>query len=133
MNKELKIGRNEDSAKLFSFVGIGKYFEELFTLILNGIVVSCWCVSFTLVVQDARLSDWLRRMQRNKAIRNEENQKQATFPEVKHKHDNPVASVGCTLIKKSVIYFKMRKQKAPISMLSRSKAPQTQQMAVTDT
>ena len=38
-----------------------------------------------------------------------------TFSEVKHKHDNPVASF------KLIIYVRMHKQKAPIKMLSRSK------------
>ena len=38
--KKLKTYRNGDSAKLFSYAGNGKYFEELFSLILNEIVVS---------------------------------------------------------------------------------------------
>ena len=64
----------------FSYVGNGKYFEELFTLTLNGIVVSGWYVSSALVVHHARLPDRLRRMQRNEPIRNEENQKRWLFP-----------------------------------------------------
>ena len=51
------------------------------------------------------------------------------FPEVKHGHNNPATSFGCARVTKSIIYVAMPKQKAPISMLSRSK---TQQIAVTD-
>ena len=35
-------------------------------------------------------------------------------------------------VNKSIIYVMMQKQKAPINMLSRSKAPKAQQIAVTD-
>ena len=65
---------NKSSAKFFLYVSNGKYFEELFTLIFNRIVASGWYVFFASVVQHARLLDWLRRMQRNKTVRNEENQ-----------------------------------------------------------
>ena len=65
--------RNGNSANFFLYAGSGKYFEELFTLNLNGVIVSGWYVSSASVAQHARLPDWLRRVQRNKAIRNKEN------------------------------------------------------------
>ena len=43
--KELKISRNGKSAKFFSYANRGKYFEELFSLTINRIVVSgCMCL-----------------------------------------------------------------------------------------
>ena len=55
-----KVGVN-NSLKLFAIVIVsihekicnGKYFEELFTLVLNGIVVSGWYVSYVPVVHHA--------------------------------------------------------------------------------
>ena len=44
-----------------------------------------------------------------------------------NRHDNPVVSIECARVKKSIIYVTVRKQKAPINMLSHSKAPKTQQ------
>ena len=75
----MKIYRKGNSAIFFLYVDIGKYFEKLFTLILNGIVFSGWYVSFASVIQYARLPDWLRHMQRHRTTRNKENQKQTTF------------------------------------------------------
>ena len=56
----------------------------------------------------------------------------AAFSKVKHRHNNIVLSFVCARVKKSIIYVTMHKQKAPINMLSRSKAPKIQQVAVTD-
>ena len=72
-NKELKIFRNGNSTNFFSYADNSKYSEELFPPTLNGIVVSGWYVSSTPVIQHAQLTDQLRHVQRNKAIRNEEN------------------------------------------------------------
>ena len=85
---------------------------------LNEIVVSGWRVSFTLVGQ---LSDWWRRIQRNKALRNEENRND--FSGVKHRHDNPVASFDCALVNKSIVYITVRKQKAPSTCCLAAKHP----------
>ena len=48
-----------------------------------------------------------------------------------NRHDNPVVSIECARVKKSIIYVTVRKQKTPIYILSCSKAPKTQQIAVT--
>ena len=73
------------------------------------------------VAQRARLPDWLRHMQRNKAIETKKKLKtETTFSEVKHSHDKPVASFECSHAKKSIIYVTMRKLKAPVN-ISRSK------------
>ena len=72
-SKELNIYRSGNSATFFSYSSNGKYFEELFTFILNGIVVSGWHVTYVSVVQHARLTDWLRLKQRSKTIINGEN------------------------------------------------------------
>ena len=56
----------------------------------------------------------------------------AVFSKVKHRHNNVVLSFVCARVKKSIINVTMHKQKAPINMLSRSKAPKIQQVAVTD-
>ena len=48
--------------------------------------------------------------------------------EVTHKHDKSAASLECTRVNKSIIYIIMRKEKATIYNLSRSKAPKTQQI-----
>ena len=71
----MKIYRNGNSTKFFLYAGNGKYFKELFTFTLNEIIVvvgmCLLCQAFTMLAVD-----WLRCMQRNKALRNEENQKQ---------------------------------------------------------
>ena len=61
--------------KNLSYAGNGKYFKELFALILNGIVISGWYVSSAAIAQHAGLTDWLPRMRKSKTIRNEENRK----------------------------------------------------------
>ena len=66
----MKIYRNGNSAKFFSYAGNGKYFEKLFTHILNGIVVGGWHVSSALVA--GRLAAMSAK---NKVTRNEEKQK----------------------------------------------------------
>ena len=72
-------------------------------------------------------------MQRNEPIRIEKNKKTVTtFFKVEHRHNNPAAHFECVLINKSIIYVTKRKQKAPINMFH-SKAPKTQQIAVTGT
>ena len=85
-------------------------------LILKGIVVSGWHVSSASIVQQARLPDWLRHMQKNKTMKNEKNPKTTTFSEVRH--DNPVSSFKCAHVNKLIIYVRMHKQKAPIKMFS---------------
>ena len=119
--ENLKIHRNENSTKLFSYAGNGKYFEQLFTLVLNGIAINGWCVS-------SALSDWLWRMQRNKTIINEETRKQwRIFPKwnINITVQWQVLSVHAR-VNKLIIYITMHKQKASINMLSRSKEPKTQ-------
>ena len=56
------IYRSVNSANFFSFAANCKYFEELFTLILNGIIVIGRYVSFALIVRHAKLPNRLRRM-----------------------------------------------------------------------
>ena len=51
---------------------------------------------------------------------------------MQHRHNYPAASFECARVNKSIIYVDMDKQKAPICMLSRSKAPKTQQITITD-
>ena len=43
-----------------------------------------------------------------------------------------MACFECARIKKSIIYVTMRRQKALINMLSRSKTPKAQQVAIAD-
>ena len=66
-----------------------------------------------------------------KYIRRKETKKtedRDAFSDEEHRHKNPVASIDYALINKSIIYFTTHKRKAPINMLSRSKAPKTQQL-----
>ena len=46
--------RNGNGAKFLLYVSNGKYFKELFTLSLIGIIVDGWYVSFTSIVHNAR-------------------------------------------------------------------------------
>ena len=68
----MKIYRNGNSAKFFSFAGNGKYFEELSALILNRIVACVNCAG--------RLAHWVGQLvgthAKNKAMRDEANRKQ---------------------------------------------------------
>ena len=48
--------------------------------------------------------------------------------EFKHRDNKPVASLKCARVKKSIIYIVMRKEKATIYKLSRSKAPKSKQI-----
>ena len=68
------------------------------------------------------LSKYLRRQE------TKESEGSDAFTEVEHKHENPVVSLDYASINKSTIYVTMHKRKAPINMLSCSKAPKTQQM-----
>ena len=56
----------------------------------------------------------------------------APFSEVEHRHGNSVAIFESAGVNKSNIYFTMHKRQAPINTISLSKAPKTQQIAVTD-
>ena len=47
---------------------------------------------------------------------------------MEHKHESAVVSLDYASINKSTIYVTMHKRKAPINMLSCSKAPKTQQV-----
>ena len=60
-------------------------------------------------------------------IRNEENQRQWRFSKVEHKYKNPVESLDYACINES-LSVTMHQRKVPINMLSRSKAPKTQQV-----
>ena len=80
---------------------------------IDSLLVIILCFFFVSVVHRARPPERLK--------------VKTTFSEVKHRHDNPVASFKCARIKKSIIYITMRKQKALVNILSRSKAPKTQQ------
>ena len=51
------------------YVGNGKYFEELFAHILNGIVVSGWYVPSAQVAQHAGLTAWLQRIQKKENMK----------------------------------------------------------------
>ena len=64
--------------QIFLYTGNGKYFEELFTLILNGIVIGRY-VSFASIVRHAKLPDWSRCMQRNEAVRYEKTETSDDF------------------------------------------------------
>ena len=48
--------------------------------------------------------------------------------EVKHRHGNSVACFNCTHFNKSIIYVIMRKEKAPIFAVSRSRTLKTQRI-----
>ena len=119
--------RSGNSAKLFLCACNGKYFEELFILILNKIVVSGCYVSPTPAVRlvAAHLNKY--------DVKKRGKPKTVTFPEVEHRLDNSAASFECSRINKSIMYVTMHKRKAPIIMLSGSKTPQkTKKLAVTD-
>ena len=62
-----------NSANIFLYAGNGKYFQELFALTLNRIVVSGWDVSSMPVIQHAALINWSQHLNRKKVIKNEEN------------------------------------------------------------
>ena len=86
-SEKLKIYRIGNSTIFFSHAGTGKDFEELFTLTLNGIVVSVWYVSSTPVVLHAKLNDQLRR--RNKMFRQHEMKKTEdsdSFSQAEYRH-----------------------------------------------
>ena len=102
---------------------MAKIFEELFTLTQNGIAVIVWYVSSMPVVSDAMLNDWLRRIQ----TKQRRNPKTVTL-DSDTRHGNSIASLKRARVMKSIIYIKMREEKAPIYKSSRSKAPKTQQI-----
>ena len=52
--------------------------------------------------------------------------------EVKHRHGNSVARLQCVRVNKLIIYITMHKQKAPIYMLSHSKAPKHSKFRLTN-
>ena len=64
----------------------------------------------------------------NKMTVNEETWRKRCCFRVKHRHDNSVANPKCAHVNRSIVYNMMRKEKAPIHKLSRSKAPLTQQI-----
>ena len=84
-------------------------------------------MSFAPVVQHARLPDWLRRMQGKKALRNEENRRRSIDVAIEWQ----ILSVHA--LRSQSYMLQCTNKKAPTNMLSRSKAPKTQQIAVTDT
>ena len=103
--KELQIYRNGKSAKFFWYAGNGKYFEELFTLVLNETVVSGWYVPSAHVTHSEReLTYWLQRIESNKALRNEEIRQQWWLFPKRNRHKNPVAIFECARVNKSIIY-----------------------------
>ena len=73
--KKLKIYRNRNMAKLFSYADDVKDFKELFTPTLNGIAANVWLGFFKPVVQHSVSNDQLRRIQIKKTIGNEENRR----------------------------------------------------------
>ena len=93
--------------------------KELFAPALNQILASSPYVPSMPVVLRPGLNDQSRHEQINKTERNE----------AKHKHGNSFASLQCKRFGKSIIHITMHKQKALINLLSRSKAPKTQQNA----
>ena len=82
-----------NSANIFLYAGNGKYFQELFALTLNRIVVSGWYVSSMTVVQHAGLINWFQHLHRKRVIKTKRTV--VTFLEVEQRHNNPVASFQC--------------------------------------
>ena len=78
--------------------------KQLAAFILTA---SVSCVSLTLVVQNARLSYWLRRTQTKDDGEKRINTKMATlFSKVEHKHLTPVAVLAMLAVT-SLLYFSM--------------------------
>ena len=55
------------------------------------------------VILQTGLNDQLQRLELNKTITNEKAEGNGTFFKEKHKHDNPVTSLGCSYIHKFII------------------------------
>ena len=66
------MNKNGNSANFFLYVCNGKKIKELFASTLNGITASGRCMSSKIVVLNAKLTDYLRRTQTKKTVRNEE-------------------------------------------------------------
>ena len=82
---------------MFEIAKTSKSFQPLF------IVKSLFMSSSPLILH-AALNDQSWDIQLNETIRNEENRRHWLFFKVKHIHENPVASLGYTLVNNSIIY-----------------------------
>ena len=129
-SKELQINSNGNLANFFSYVCNGKNIKELFASTVNGITASVRCVSSIIVFLNAKSTT--RRMQTKKYSEKRTSPKRVLFLLVEtQKHLTSIAVLTLYTFQRSMKAnrnINLWQEKAPISRLSRSKAPKTHQI-----